>query len=144
MDEIINLKVWTSYANSNVLQFLGDSEILPIFIPRNISNSGLIGGWQGTAIHFGNLAPSPLLLRDWKTEKITTTEFKRLYWKELKLMDLVKNLKKLKTLRDICLAKGVALIGYGADPEEDHRFYLADYINHLGILETPITEIEMK
>lgn len=145
MDEIIeNLRVWTSYSNSGVLDFLGNSEILPIFIARNIANSGLIGGWQGTPVHYGKLAPSPILLRDWKGNKITSTEFERLYWKELKNINFREILKKFKILTSICSAKGIALIGYGENPEEDHRFYLARFINRTGLLKNSVQELELK
>ncbi len=140
MDEIENLTVWTSFATSDVLNYFKNKEILPIFIARTIKESQLIGQWQGSAVHFGQLAPSPVLLREWKYQGIGDTEFEKKYFSELGTLDLESIITKMVILKKACQAKGLVLIGYGADALKDHRSFLSRFLNESGVLKNSIHE----
>lgn len=135
MDEI---KLWTSYASSDVLKYFEEREILPLFIARTIKDSQLIGGWQGTPIHLPQFAPSPMLLREWKYNSLPDQEFEEQFFDELMEQDIPEVLSRIKTMIRICQAKGAVLIGYGVDPEKDHRSFLARFLGYEYNL--PITE----
>lgn len=136
------LQIWTSYVTPDLLTSVMERSILPIFIARNITNSGLIGGWQGTAVHFPELAPSPELLRDWKYRGMPTEEFDRLFEEELsKRVNLPKVLDRLEVLREVSGATGVVLMGYGQDPAQDHRHVVSRFINSSGLLKGTIIEL---
>lgn len=136
------LQIWTSYVTPDLLTSIAERGILPIFIARNITNSGLIGGWQGTAVHFPELAPGPELLRDWKYRGMSTEEFDRLFEAELtKNVYLPKVLDRLEVLRSVSGAIGIALMGYGQDPAKDHRHVVARFINSSGLLKNTVIEL---
>lgn len=139
--ERINLKLWTSYITPESFNEFILKNILPIFIARNISNSGLIGSWQDTSVHFPELAPRPDLLRFWKYQGMSTEEFDKLFTEDLKKVDIFKILEKINMMCGICNSKGAVLLGYGEDPMKDHRHTVMNYINSLGILFSNITEL---
>lgn len=138
-----NLLIWTSYVTPYILESFIKKDVLPIFIARNISNSGLIGKWNGTSVHFSSLAPSPKLLRDWKKDKIIDTEeFIEKFTKEIKdNVNLEEVLKRISFLCDVCGAKGAVLMGYGQDRKECHRSILSDIINNSGLLNNKVVEL---
>jgi uncharacterized protein YeaO (DUF488 family) len=136
-----SLKLWTSYVSPALLEELVKRNILPVFIARRISNSTLIGNWEGTAVHFPELAPSPELLRSWKYQGMPDTEFRKAFEKELNHIRLGKIFGRMKTMADLTGAIGVAILGYGPNRFEDHRSVVADYINRTGLLENKVTEL---
>ena len=136
-----SLKLWTSYVSPVLLEELIKRNILPVFIARRINNSTLIGQWEGTAVHFPELAPSPELLRSWKYHGMPTDEFKKNFWQELNNVRLEKILGRMKTMADLTGASGIVMLGYGPNRLEDHRSIVSDYINQTGLLENPINEL---
>lgn len=136
-----NLPVWTSFVSKKNLNYFKEHNILPIFIARTITNSDLIGKWQGTPVHFSELAPSPKLLRDWKTfDKIQKPEFEKRFLRELSGVNPWKIFRRLDILCHLGKADGIVLLGYGFDPENDHRSVVAKYLNSSYLIDTPITE----
>ena len=73
------LQVKTSFVSPVTLKIFTENGYLPIFIIRNISNSELIGKYNGTAVHFRNLAPSTELFRAKRDGLIDFTEFSKRY-----------------------------------------------------------------
>lgn len=136
-----SLKLWTSYVSPVLLEELVSRNILPVFIARHISNSTLIGHWEGTAVHFPELAPSPELLRSWKYHGMSDSEFKEVFWQELNHVRLGKIFSRMKTMADLTGASGIVMLGYGPNRSEDHREIVADYINQTGLLDNQISEL---
>ena len=124
-----------------LLEELVSRNILPVFIARHISNSTLIGHWEGTAVHFPELAPSPELLRSWKYHGMSDSEFKEVFWRELNHVRLGKIFSRMKTMADLTGASGIVMLGYGPNRSEDHREIVADYINRTGLLDNQISEL---
>lgn len=136
-----DLKLWTSFITPQRLQQVIQSEYLPIFIARSIQNSSLIGKWNGTSVHFGQLAPSPGLLREWKRGQISYEEFEIKFREEQRRIDYEAVLKKISFLCDCSNANGAILFGYGEDPFQCHRSVVSDIINELGLLNNPVEEV---
>lgn len=141
MKDYKNLRILTTYVTPERLQMIIDDEYLPIFIARTITNSGLIGKWQGSSVHFSQLAPSPTLLRDWKKNRIDDKEFEEKFRQEQEKVDYEAVLKRLALLCDCSNAKGVILFGYGQDPRQCHRSIVSKLINETGLLNNPVEEI---
>lgn len=134
------LKINTSFVSPLTFKTFTDSNILPIFIIRNIRNSELIGKYEGSAIHFRNLAPSTELFRMKRDNKITLSEFKEKYKNELAKQDLVNVIYKFDFLANLCHTDKLVLLGYGTDRDICHRSVLAEVLNESGLLEYPIKE----
>jgi uncharacterized protein YeaO (DUF488 family) len=131
----------TSFVTPHTIQEFPNHDLLPIFIARNISNSGLIGKWNGTSIHFKELSPSPILLRDWKSGRIDRDEFEKKFLLEMSEINFDTILRRISFLCDVSRASGAVLMGYGSDRLECHRSILSDIINQSGILENKVIEL---
>lgn len=129
-----NLKLYTSFVSPVNVPNLIKNDYLPIFIIRSIRGSKLIGEFEGTAIHFPQLAPSRELLWSVRDGKIDRLEFNKKYTIEMSRLNLFETIKKLEYLAKISNAKGVVLLGYGSDPDKCHRSVLSNILNGLGIM----------
>lgn len=135
------LKIYTSFVSPLSLPEFIEKGLLPIFIVRSISNSSLIGCYEGSPVHMKDLAPSSILFRKKRDNLITLEEFKKLYAIEISKISLERILKDLEMLVDVSGASGVVLLGYGSSRDQCHRSILADIINESGLLEFRIKEI---
>lgn len=135
------MKIYTSFVSPITLKEYCDQNILPIFIIRSIKNSDLIGKFDGTAIHFRDLAPTSELFRLKRDGEISKEEFEKRYVIELSQVDLPSIVKKLEFLANLSNTDKVVLLGYGSDKENCHRHVLADVLNKSGLLEHDITEL---
>ena len=135
------LQVKTSFVSPVTLKIFTENGYSPIFIIRNISNSELIGKYNGTAVHFRNLAPSTELFRAKRDGLIDFTEFSKRYIIEMSNVNFVEVIDKLNYLAELSNARGVILMGYGSDDKICHRSILSNLINSMGILNSHITEI---
>lgn len=135
-----DLKLWTSFVTPERLQLSMQNNYLPIFIARSISNSGLIGKWNGTGVHFSQLAPSPILLRQWKGGDIDYNIFEQRFREEQNQVDYEEVLKKISLLCDYSNAHGAILFGYGQDPLQCHRSVVSKIINEKGLLNSLVIE----
>ncbi len=71
------LQVKTSFVSPVTLKIFTENGYLPIFIIRNISNSELIGKYNGTAVHFRNLAQVQNYLEQRETGLLILQNFLR-------------------------------------------------------------------
>jgi uncharacterized protein YeaO (DUF488 family) len=134
------LKLGTSFVTPQNMKDFPERGILPIFAIRNISNSNLIGGWQGTAVHFKALSPSVELLRQYRDGQIGWSEYKAKFTQEMSGLDFVEVLKRISFLCDLSGAKGAVLMGFGKDYTRCHRSVLAEIINGCGFLNSEVKE----
>jgi uncharacterized protein YeaO (DUF488 family) len=117
------------------------SDLLPIFIIRNISNSTLIGPYSGTKIHCKILAPSTELFKRKRNTEITIDEFKKLYALEIAEVNLEQILHEWELLAECSGAKGIVILGFGSMDEICHRSVLRSILNSSGLLNNRIEEI---
>lgn len=136
-----NLQVKTSYVSPINLQVFPENGYLPIFIVRNISNSPLIGQYSGTAVHFRCLAPSSDLLRLKRNGIIGREDFEKRYIIEMSGVNFPDVIGRLNYLMKISDARGIILMGYGADDKECHRSILRDLLNDSGLIGERVTEL---
>ena len=93
------LKINTSFVSPLTLEKFKASNILPIFIIRNIDRSDLIGKYSGSPVHFKELSPSSELFRRKRDKTISIEEFKKLYVIEITgKVDLKKIIDRLESL----------------------------------------------
>lgn len=135
-----DLNLWTSFVTPERLSLAIKNNFLPIFIARSISNSGLIGKWNGTGVHFSQLAPSPVLLREWKGGQIDDKTFEEKFREEQQQVDYEQIIKKISLLCDYSNAKGAILFGYGEDPSQCHRSVISKIINEKKLLNNLVLE----
>lgn len=135
------LIIKTSFVSPITMKTFVESDYLPIFIIRNISNSTLIGQYANTSIHFKNLAPSNELYRSKRDGIIDFNEFEKRYIIEISNVNLQSIITKLEYLAKLSGAKGIVLLGYGSDNKICHRSILASLLNNSGLLENKVTEI---
>lgn len=136
------LKIYTSYVTGENLKCaIKDLNYLPVFILRSIKNSGLIGKYNGSQIHFRQLSPSSPLFQAYNGGLIDWTEYSKRFLIELSRVRLYETIGKLEKLCNISGASGVILFAYGVDPETSHRKIVSDLINSTELLENQITEI---
>lgn len=136
-----NLKIYTSFVSPITFKSICDSNILPIFIIKSIKNSSLIGGFEGTAIHFKQLAPSTDLFRQKRDGSIDFSEFSKRYIIEMSQVNLPEVLETISYLTDLCNTDKVVLLSYGSDPTKCHRSLLGEILNQSGLLQNKITEL---
>lgn len=135
------LKIYTSFVSPITLKEFCDKNILPIFIIRSIKNSNLIGKFDGTAIHFRDLAPSSELFRRRRDGFIGFDEFSKEYIIEISQINIPEILDKLEYLANLSNTDKVVLMGYGTDSTKCHRSVLSEILNKSGLLEHKVTEI---
>lgn len=136
------LKINTSFVSPLTLEKFKASNILPIFIIRNIDRSDLIGRYSGSPVHFKELSPSSELFRRKRDKTISIEEFKKLYVIEITgKVDLKKIIDRLESLAELSGARSVVLLGYGSDYDSCHRSVLAKLLSESGLLEKPVKEL---
>ena len=112
------LKIYTSFVSPITFKMFLDKNILPIFMIRSIWNSSLIGKYEGTCIHFKDLAPSTDLYRSIRDRKISEGEFMGKFAEELmERIEPKKILERIEYLASLCETQEAVLLGFGTkDP----------------------------
>ena len=136
-----DLKIYTSFVSPLTLPMFIKSDLLPIFIIRNISNSTLIGPYSGTKIHCKVLAPSTELFKKKREAEITIEEFKKLYALEIAEVDLEQILHEWELLVECSGAKGIVILVFGSKDEICHRSVLRSILNSSGLLNNRVAEV---
>jgi uncharacterized protein YeaO (DUF488 family) len=136
-----DLKIYTGFVSPVTVPELIKNNYLPIFIIRSIKNSQVIGKYEGTTIHFKELAPSYELFHELRDGKIGREEFEKRYIIEISKINLFETVKKLDYLAKLSNAKGVVLMGYGSDRNKCHRSILGSMLFNTGALKNPVKEL---
>lgn len=135
-----NLEIKTSFVSPVTMKIFVENEYLPIFILRSIVNSGVIGKFSNTAIHFRELSPSSELFHQKRDHIIDFSEFKRKYILEVSSVNLENIITRLENLVELSGAKGVVLLGYGSDYKNCHRTILSELLNKSNLLSKEVSE----
>lgn len=138
-----NLKILTSYVSRENLDKFVKSEILPIFIIRNISGSRLISQYSGTILQFKQLSPQTELFQRYKSGEIDFERYQKEYVIGLAGLNYSNLIKRLEYLQELSGANSVVLLGYEKDPDMCHRTLLSDILNRTGLLEIKVREAEI-
>lgn len=138
-----NLKILTSYVSRENLDKFVKSEILPIFIIRNISGSRLISQYSGTIIQFKQLSPQTELFQRYRRGEIDFERYQKEYVIGLAGLNYSNLIKRLEYLQELSGANSVVLLGYEKDPDMCHRTLLSDILNRTGLLEIEVREAEI-
>lgn len=138
-----NLKILTSYVSRENLDKFVKSEILPIFIIRNISGSRLISQYSGTILQFKQLSPQTELFQRYRSGEIDFERYQKEYVIGLAGLNYSNLIKRLEYLQELSGANSVVLLGYEKDPDMCHRTLLSDILNRTGLLEIEVREAEI-
>lgn len=138
-----NLKILTSYVSRENLDKFVKSEILPIFIIRNISGSRLISQYSGTILQFKQLSPQTELFQRYRRGEIDFDRYQKEYVIGLAGLNYSNLIKRLEYLQELSGANSVVLLGYEKDPDMCHRTLLSDILNRTGLLEIEVREAEI-
>lgn len=138
-----NLKILTSYVSRENLDKFVKSEILPIFIIRNISGSRLISQYSGTILQFKQLSPQTELFQRYRSGEIDFERYQKEYVIGLAGLNYSNLIKRLEYLQELSGANSVVLLGYEKDPNMCHRTLLSDILNRTGLLEIEVREAEI-
>ena len=138
-----NLKILTSYVSRENLDRFVKSEILPIFIIRNISGSRLISQYSGTILQFKQLSPQTELFQRYRSGEIDFERYQKEYVIGLAGLNYSNLIKRLEYLQELSGANSVVLLGYEKDPDMCHRTLLSDILNRTGLLEIEVREAEI-
>lgn len=138
-----NLKILTSYVSRENLDKFVKSEILPIFIIRNISGSRLISQYSGTILQFKQLSPQTELFQRYRNGEIDFERYQKEYVIGLAGLNYSNLIKRLEYLQELSGANSVVLLGYEKDPDMCHRTLLSDILNRTGLLEIEVREAEI-
>jgi uncharacterized protein YeaO (DUF488 family) len=138
-----NLKILTSYVSRENLDKFVKSEILPIFIIRNISGSRLISQYSGTILQFKQLSPQTELFQRYRRGEIDFERYQKEYVIGLAGLNYSNLIKRLEYLQELSGANSVVLLGYEKDPDMCHRTLLSDILNRTGLLEIEVREAEI-
>lgn len=138
-----NLKILTSYVSRENLDKFVKSEILPIFIIRNISGSRLINQYSGTILQFKQLSPQTELFQRYRSGEIDFERYQKEYVIGLAGLNYSNLIKRLEYLQELSSANSVVLLGYEKDPNMCHRTLLSDILNRTGLLEIEVREAEI-
>jgi uncharacterized protein YeaO (DUF488 family) len=140
--EKIDLILKTGRITARNLTSYAANGYIPIFICRFMNP--LVKVYEGTMLHFPNLAPSPGLLWGFKNGNITWDEYKSRYTEEMSKVDLASELGKIYEivkLNPAVKAQGAVLLCYCQDNNQCHRSLLANMINSSEILNDKIVEL---
>lgn len=138
-----NLKILTSYVSRENLDKFVKSEILPIFIIRNISGSRLISQYSGTILQFKQLSPQTELFQRYRSGEIDFERYQKEYVIGLAGLNYSNLIKRLEYLQELSGANSVVLLGYEKDPNMCHRTLLSDILNRTGLLDIEVREAEI-
>lgn len=141
MDKL-DLVIKTGRITNRNLQTYALNGYLPIFICRFMNP--MVKMYEGTKLHFPELSPSPRLLWDIKSDRITWDEYMVRYIEEMKNVDLLSVMNRiygLVKLNPEVKAKGAILLCYCNDHNKCHRSLLAEMLNSANILAEPVKEL---
>lgn len=106
------------------LQKCVESNILPIFVSRSLTDTPALG-LEGTSVHFPDLAPSWDLLKQWKHRGLPDSTFESRYLTELMGAPVRPALRRIELMAEICGTTKVMLM---SRPKDDYLKILYNYL----------------
>lgn len=104
------LKIFTINSGQGVIKNVMDKNLLPIIVMNEITLLDL-KKYEGTTIHFKELAPSIELENSLDLGAISSEDFLKKYIIELSEVNFKQLIRKLENLSELSNSSGIALIG---------------------------------
>ena len=140
IEQIENLRIWTSCSSESRFNELVESNILPVIV-IGISHNSPLSGWRNTMIHFLNLGPCPELWKSYLNKEIDNLVFKQKYLNQLwRTTDIFHTLEHFMILTHLAHSKGICILGGLSEERDITRETLSEYFNRTGILKNRVEE----